>query len=86
MGSTVLFDEERELVKNNIQVIFSFPYIASVDYELINLLHKIQSSFFYIGVRQIKNGVAYLNFEKHFFEHYETFKALTKFVQPRETT
>lgn len=81
-----LFDEEREIVKNNIQVIFSFPYIASVDYELINLLHKIQSSFFYIGVRQIRNGITYLNFENHLFEHYETFKALTKFVKPRQTT
>lgn len=81
-----LFYEEREIVKNNIQTIFSFPYISSVDYELINLLHKIQSSFFYIGVYQIKNGVTYLNFEKHLYEHYENFKAFTKFVQPRETS
>ncbi|PKB17561.1 hypothetical protein [Flavobacterium sp. 5] len=81
-----LFDEEREMVKNNIQIIFSFPYISSVDYDLINLLHKIQSSFFYIGVKHIKGGVIYLNFNQHFFEHYENFKALKKFVEPRQTT
>lgn len=80
-----LFYEERDLVKNNIQIIFSFPNISSLDYEFINLLHKIQTSFFYIGVGHIKCGITYRNFEKHLFEHYENFKALTREVTPRET-
>ena len=80
-----LFEEEREVVRRNIQVIFSFPHITLVDYELINLLHKIQSSYFYIGVHRIKNGVKYMNFNEHFFDHYEDFKLLTKYVEPRKT-
>tara|TARA_R110002050_G_scaffold109799_5_gene221572 strand:+ start:20980 stop:21684 length:705 start_codon:yes stop_codon:yes gene_type:complete len=80
-----LYFEEMDMVKNNIQTVFSFPYISSVDYDLINLLHKIQSSFFYIGVKHIKNGITYLDFEKHFFEHYENFKELKKHVTPRLT-
>ena len=75
-----VFYEERSMVKSNINVIFSFPFATSLDYELIHLLHKIRSSLFYIGVERIKNGITFVDFEKYAFEHYENFKALTKFV------
>ena len=82
-----LFYEEMDMVSRNIQVIYSFPYISTIDYELMSVLHKIQSSFFYIGVRNIKYyDATYLNFDKHLFEHYKTFKELTNYVQPRKTT
>ena len=81
-----LFFEEMLLVKDNIGIIFSFPFISSTDYNLINLLHKIKSGFFYIGVNRIHQGSAYLNFEKYIYEHYKNFKELKIFVTPRVAT
>lgn len=86
LSETDLFENERIVVMHNIQIIFSFPYISSIDYELVNLLHKIKSSYFYIGVRAIKEGQKYVDFERYFFEHYQNFKMLKKHIKPKKIT
>ena len=80
-----MFCEEMELVKNNIKSIFSFPYITSLDFDLVILLHKIQTSYFYIGVSNIKNGITYVDFNKYVFECYVNFKKLKTFATPNKT-
>ncbi len=80
-----LFYEEMELVKKNIQMIYSFPYISTLDYNLLNILHRIQAGFFYLGVQNISNGFSYVNFNMYAFEHYQNFRELKKYVEPRQT-
>ncbi|REC62882.1 hypothetical protein DRF65_08660 [Chryseobacterium pennae] len=80
-----LFIEEKKLVRKNIDIIFSFPYAISLDYDLVRLLYKIQSCYFYIGISNIKDGIKYSNFEKHFFEHYENIKELEKIINSKST-
>jgi hypothetical protein len=75
-----VFSMEMDMVRTNIQEIFSFPYIDTLDYDLINLLHKIKSSLFYIGVKNIEEGITFIRFNEHIFHHYENFKALKKQV------
>ncbi|MBS1683211.1 MAG: hypothetical protein JSS76_00540 [Bacteroidetes bacterium] len=75
-----IFYEERDMVKDNINVIFTFPFATSLDYELINVLQRIRAGLFYIGVDRIKNGITFVDFEKYMFEHHQNFLALTKFV------
>lgn len=75
-----VFNEERFMVKSNIKSMFSFPFITSLDYEQILLLHKIESSMFYIGVEIAGPNGKYKDFEKYVFEHYQNVKELRKYV------
>ena len=84
------FEDERHIIQSNIETIFSFPFANTLDYDLTNILHKIRSSYFYIGVNkyyEFRNSAvpfSYSDFEKYAYEHYQNFLSLIEYQKPKD--
>lgn len=74
------FEDEKDLILNNIEVILSNPFISGLDSNLVYTLTKIKTELFYIGVRRhiefknIQFPFQYKDFQKYAWEHIQLIK------------
>jgi hypothetical protein len=71
------FEDERDLVMNNIEIILANPFLSGLDDKLIYNLTRLKTQLFYVGVKryvEFKNSpmpFSYKDFEKYVKEHFE---------------
>lgn len=71
------FEDERDLVLNNIEIILANPFLSGLNDELIYNLTRLKTELFYVGVKrhvEFKNSqipFLYKDFEKYVKEHFE---------------